>query len=179
MSRRVSLFIAASLDGYIARPDGGIDWLPSDPAEDFGISRFLAGVDTVVMGRKTYEQVLTFGPWPYVGKRCLVGTRQGHGRRTDQVEFVGPEIAAVLAQLKTEPGGTIWLVGGTEINAACLAAGLVDEIVLTLVPVMLGSGIPLFPANGRPAALALRASQAYPQGLVQLTYDVTPVVGRS
>ncbi len=171
--RHVVLYIAASLDGYIARKDGSIDWLPVPQAggEDYGYGSFLETVDILLMGRKTYDQVLTLGPWPYADRRCIVFSGTRAGQRDGRVEFLDCDIAACVRELKKKPGdGVIWLVGGAEIIAACLAGDVVDKIILTTVPVLLGEGIRLFPETNWATRLQLCDVRAYPDGLVQQTY---------
>lgn len=178
MTKKVSLYIAASLDGFIARPDGAVDWLPMPVigSEDYGYAAFLDATDTLVMGRKTYEQLPSFGPWPYGGRRCVVFSATRGGTRDEHAEFLDCDIAACVRELKKEPGaGVIWLVGGAEVIAACLAGGVVDEIILTTVPVLLGEGIRLFPETDWATRLSLRQVQAYSDGLVQHTYALAPV----
>jgi len=174
--RRVSLYIASSLDGYIARPDGAIDWLPPvTPAEDYGYAEFFARVDTVLLGRKTYELSLTFGGQPYEGRRCVVFTRTPLQWRDPHAEFVSDDVAEFVRTLRAEPGRDIWLVGGAEIVAACLAGGVVDEIILTVVPVLLGRGVPLFlPGAHGDLPLRLRGARSFATGLVQMTFVVAP-----
>jgi dihydrofolate reductase len=177
--KKVVLYVAASLDGYIARKDGTIDWLPLPVpgAEDYGYEAFLATVDTLLMGRKTYEQVLTLGPWPYAGRRCLVFSGTRGGQRDAHAEFVDCDIAACVRDLKATSGeGVIWLVGGAEIIAPCLAGEVVDEIILTTVPVLLGEGIRLFPETSWTTRLRVQDVRAYPDGLVQQTYVVSPMI---
>jgi dihydrofolate reductase len=119
--KKVTLYIAASLDGFIARTDGSLDWLPvpDEGEEDYGYEAFFKTVDTVVMGRKTYEQVPTLGPWPYEGRTCVVFSGTRGGQRDERVEFVDGDIAACVRELRAEPGeGVIWVVGGAEIVAA-------------------------------------------------------------
>ena len=159
MTKKVSLYVAASLDGFIARPDGAVDWLPVPVpgGEDYGYAAFLDTVDTLLIGRKTYDQLPTFGPWPYGGRRCIVFSATRGGTRDAHAEFLDCDIAACVRELKAGPGdGVIWLVGGAEIIAACLAGGVVDEIILTTVPVLLGEGIRLFP---RRTSLVLQTAE--------------------
>lgn len=174
--RKVSLYIAASLDGYIARKDGAIDWLPPITAEeDYGYGAFFARVDTVLLGRKTYELMLTLGGQPYEGRRCIVFTRTPLAWRDPHAEFVSDEAAGFVRALRSEPGRDIWLVGGGEMVGACLAGGVIDEIILTVVPVLLGEGLPLFPAQPcGDRKLRLRETRGFATGLAQLTYDVVP-----
>ncbi|MFA6961501.1 MAG: dihydrofolate reductase family protein [Opitutaceae bacterium] len=173
MAKKVTLYIATSLDGFIARPDGAVDWLPVPEAggEDYGYGELLETADTLLMGRKTYEQCLGFGPWPYGGRRCVVFSGTRGGQRDARAEFVDCDIAAFVRELNQEPGdAVIWLVGGAEIIAACLAGGVVDEIILTIVPVLLGEGIRLFPETNWSTRLRLAHAKVYADGLVQQTY---------
>lgn len=169
--RNVSLYVAASLDGCIARPDGAIDWLPQNP-EDYGYRSFIREVDTLLMGRKTYDQVQGFGAWPYEGIRSFVYSRTRAGQRDERAEFVDGDIATHVTSLKREAGRKIWLVGGAEIIAPCLAGDVVDEIILSIPPLLLGEGIPLFLPIARSTPLRLRELKRFDDGLVQLVYDV-------
>jgi dihydrofolate reductase len=176
--KKVTLYIAASLDGYIARKDGSIDWLPQpiEGGEDYGYGAFLQTVDTLLMGRKTYEQMLTLGPWTYGGKRCVVFSGSQPGKQDARAEWVDCDVAAFVRELKAEAGdGVIWLVGGAEIIAACLGGEVVDEIMLTTVPVLVGDGIRLFPETNWTTPLRLAESTSYADGLVQQTYALAPV----
>lgn len=175
--KNVTLYIAASLDGFIARADGSIDWLPVPDAGgvDYGYGAFLETVDTLVMGRKTYEQVLTLGPWPYADRRCVVFSGTRAGQRDERAEFIDCDIAACVRELREEAGdGVIWLVGGAEVIAGCLAGGVVDEIILTMVPVLLGEGVRLFPETTWMTRLRLAEVRSFADGLVQQRYEVVP-----
>jgi dihydrofolate reductase len=171
--RRVALYIAASLDGHIARRDGSVDWLPH-PAreEDYGYADFLRRVDTLVMGRKTYDQTRAFGAWPYGERHCVVFSRSRAGRRDRHAEFVDGDIARHVRYLRAQPGRNIWLVGGGEVLNPCLSGGVVDEIVLSIPPILLGDGLPLFLPRAVTTRLHLTDCHAYPDGLVQLSYEV-------
>ena len=165
--RKLMLFIATSLDGYIARPEGGIDWMFTD--HDYGYSAFFAGVDTVVMGRRTYDLALSFGAYPYAGTEGYVFSREQ--RPPDgNVAFVSEAPANFVDRLKRLEGKDIWLVGGSEIIAECLAHDLVDEMIISVHPLMLGGGIPLF-ANELPElSFALTGTEGFASGLVQSSY---------
>ncbi len=167
--RRVVLYIAASLDGFIARPDGAVDWLFTD--KDYGYEHFYAGIDTVMMGRKTWEQVLAFGPNPYADRACCVFARRPPAEPHPGVEFTAEEPARLVARLRERPGAHLWLAGGAELVASFRRADLVDEIVVSVHPLLLGNGIPLFPAGFGEQSLRLRQVREFSSGLVQLRYD--------
>jgi len=167
--RRVRLFIAASLDGYIAGPKGGIDWLFHD--QDYGYTDFLTSVDTVLMGRRSYEASLRLGEWP----RRLglwVFTRNPEAFDHPRFHFTDAKPAQVVARIRKARGKDLWLLGGGALVGAFLDAGLVDQIVIAIHPLVLGRGIPLFPEGTRRTALRLTGSRAYESGLVMLTYAV-------
>lgn len=171
--RRVSLYVAASVDGFIARRNGALDWLPlPTDKQDYGYGAFVRGIDTLVMGRRTYDAALRLGPWPYEERRVVVFSRRKAGRRDKRADFIDGDVAEELRRMKTEKGRGIWLVGGGEIVRPCLAGRVVDEIILTLPPVMIGEGIPLFLPQAVQTRLHLKECQSYPGGLVQLAYDV-------
>ncbi|MEZ4392809.1 MAG: dihydrofolate reductase family protein [Polyangiales bacterium] len=167
-----AVYIAASVDGFIARADGGLDWLPPpEGSEDYGYAAFMASVDALVMGRKTFETVLGFGEWPYE-KPVFVMSRAGVSipeRLAGRAEAVAGTPAEVLAALAARGLRRVYLDGGLTIHGF-LAAGLVDELVITRVPVLLGEGIPLF--HPRAGELKLRhvETRAFASGLVQSRY---------
>ena len=179
----VILYIASSLDGYIARPDGAVDWLDevpdqendiqgNGPVEDFGYAEFYARIGTVLMGRVTYEQLLTFGvDYPYPGTDGYVFSRTRAGEQDENVEFVdGADIPQFIAQLKEGSDRDIWLIGGGQLVRDFLHVDLVDQIVVTILPVILGQGIPLFPPPTPQVNLLLVENRSYSNGMVQLTY---------
>ncbi|WP_346291535.1 dihydrofolate reductase family protein [Sphaerothrix gracilis] len=136
------LYIATSLDGYIAKADGSIDWLPVPESEaDQGYAEFYASVDALVMGAATYEQVLGFGDWPYPGKPTYVLTQRDRTAPRADIRFC-QSMSALLAA--TEPYQRVWLVGGGWLASAFMQQNLVDEYVVTLVPRILGTGISLY-----------------------------------
>ena len=167
--RKVRLFIATSLDGHIARADGRIDWLFHDA--DYGYAAFYDSIDTVVMGRRTYDEVLGLGPYPYPDKAGYVFSHSRPARIAKHVEFVSGPPGKLVARLRETAGKDIWLAGGAGLAAAFLDDDLVDEIIVSVHPVVLGSGIPLFPRQGREVALTLRGVQSFASGLVQLRYE--------
>jgi dihydrofolate reductase len=166
--RKVVLFIATSLDAYIARPAGEIDWLFQD--QDYGYGKFYDGVEFIVMGRKTYETALAFEEWPHPGKQTFVFTRTGAAKGRPDVSFVGGDVSSLVSRLRPGDGGHIWLVGGSELIRAFLEADLLDELVVSIHPVLLGSGIPLVQGASLSRNFQLTSVQRYETGLVQLAY---------
>lgn len=168
--RLVRYNVAASLDGYIAGPDGNFDWIPMDPAVDF--AALFARVDTVLLGRRSFEVVVRGGsaPWApgtrvYVFSRTLPAEEHPGGTR------VRDEASSVVADLRAEDGeGEIWLFGGGELFRSLLAAGQVDRVEVTIVPILLGGGVPLLPPNSSRTELQLLGTQVYPSGMVTLSY---------
>jgi len=167
--RKVILFIASSLDSYIARPSGNVDWLFTD--QDYGYSEFYAGIDTVVMGRKTYEQVLTFGEYPYKGKKSYVFTRHPSCQSDNNAEFIATDVKNFVDDLRQVDGKNIWLVGGSLLIHDFISKNLVDELILSIHPIVLGEGIPLFSNQLTTTFLKLTGCQTYSSGLVQLSYN--------
>ncbi|HEX2686577.1 MAG TPA: dihydrofolate reductase family protein [Kofleriaceae bacterium] len=168
---RCSVFIATSADGYIARRDGAIDWLERVQGPDYGYAAFLASVDTLVMGRATYDTVLGFGDWPFAGKRVIVMTHRPAAPRRDET-FASATPIELLAQLGNAQ--RIYVDGGNVIRQF-LSAHLIDDVTLSIVPIVLGDGVRLFVGGEGEHALALESSQAWPTGLVQLRYRVSSV----
>jgi len=165
-----SVYIAASLDGFIARPDGGLDWLSAveRPGEDYGYKAFFDSVDVLVMGRKTYDVALGFNPWPYGKKRCIVVTHAPPAAKLGETFHSGP-LSSLMDQLSREGVRRIYVDGGALIRSF-LAEGLVDDVTLSVIPVLLGAGLPLF--GGAERRLTLVSSRPFPSGLVQLRYNV-------
>jgi dihydrofolate reductase len=179
-----SVFIATSLDGFIARNDGSLDWLPGadgQPADpdassdgDYGYAAFLASIDALLVGRATYDAVLGFGEWPYGTKPVVVLTTRDLVLPADPtavVSAISGDVADVARRLVDEGRPRVYLDGGRTIQQF-LAAGLVGRIVITRIPVLLGDGIPLF--GPLPADVVLRheATESFASGLVQSTYRI-------
>lgn len=179
--RHVRFNVAATPDGRIAGPAGEFDWIPHDPTVDFGA--LFAGVDTVLLGRRSWEVVRAMGgppPWP-AGVRVYVFSRTLGPDQCPGATLVGGDAAAAVAALRSEPGdGEIWLFGGGALFASLLAAGQVDRVEVTVAPVLLGDGVPLLPAGqaGR-AALELADTRTYPSGMVTLSYRVLGAAPRA
>lgn len=171
---RGAVYIATSLDGFIARADGGIDFLSrvEVAGEDYGYREFFASVDALVMGKRTYDTVIAFDPWPYAGKRMVVLTSQSGLASRHGEEFYAGELYALFERLGTDGVRRVYVDGGNVIGQA-LRAGLVDEVTVSVIPVLLGAGTPLAPALTSDVPLELTGHRAFPSGLVQLTYRTT------
>jgi dihydrofolate reductase len=169
-----SVFVGTSVDGFIARRNGDLDFLPADGGEPHGYDEFMASVDTIVIGRKTFETVLTFGEWPYGDKRVVVLSSHPVDLSTVRgavVEHMGGSPAEIVAKLAAGGARHLYVDGGVTIQRF-LRAGLIDRLVITRVPVLIGDGISLF--GSLPCDVRLRhvATRSYPSGLVQSEYDV-------
>ncbi len=165
--RRLKLYIAASLDGYIAGPNGEIDWLDVAGDLDYGYAEFYESIDTTLMGSSTYRVALSVPEFPYPDKTNYVFTRSAPPPDTEHVRFVSGDIAGFVRSLKEQTGGAIWLVGGGQINTIMLNAGLIDDLILTSFPVVLGDGIPLFAPGAAHAGFETTGCETYETGLVQ------------
>jgi dihydrofolate reductase len=169
---RVSVFLAVSLDGFIAREDGGIDWLTriEDPGgEDYGFAAFFNTVDAIIMGRNTYDLALTFDAWHYGDKRIIVLTHRPLSPKHNETAYAG-SLSDLIATMGREGVRRIYLDGGQTVREG-LAAGLVDDMTLTLIPTLLGRGIPLFGAEVPESMWKLAGSRSFANGLVQVRYE--------
>lgn len=169
---KVSIYIASSIDGYIARKDGNLDWLQYGHTgdEDYGFNKFINSIDTLILGRNTYQVVSSFDEWPYQGKRVIVLSHTLTHVREEAELFFG-QLNDLLSKLHSENVKHIWIDGGITASKF-LEAGLVDEITVSVIAMVLGSGIPLFSVMNREHSCRLVTFQAYPSGLVQLKYEV-------
>ena len=170
----VSVFIGTSVDGFIARPNGDLDFLPEGGGEPHGYNEFIASVDAVVLGRKSFEKVLTFKPWPYGDKRVVVLS----SRPVDLSAAVGGVVeqmsgtpTEIVSQLAARGFHNLYVDGGVTIQRF-LRAGLVQRLIITRVPVLIGDGIPLFSTLPRDIRLRHVATRHFPSGLVQSEYHV-------
>ncbi len=165
----VVYYVAASVDGYIATPDGAVDWLAPfhKDGEDHGYTTFLATLGGIVMGRRTYEQVRGFGPWPYTGLDCRVVTSRP---LPDAPDRVAP-VASPSEGVEDWADRRVWLMGGTTLLDGFRAAGLVREYRVFVMPVILGAGVPLF-RTGPATSLQLEHVGRLPSGVVEFRYRV-------
>ncbi len=179
MTARCSVFVGASLDGFIARPDGSIDWLQpaytgAPPDEDFGFAQFIGSVDALVMGRSTFEQVLTFDEWPYGATPVVVMSRTLSALPAGAPATVSLSREApvgLVARLSAEGARHLYIDGGRTIQSF-LAAGLIDELTITVLPILLGAGRTLFGPLPADVHLTHVGTQVYDCGFVQHRYRV-------
>ena len=180
---RVTIHMVASLDGFIARNDGSVDWLETsdefaggttlDPAF---VEAFLTSIDCYVMGARTYETALNFeakgAGWAYGDKPTFVLTHRTLQRTRDTVEFYAGDLTQFVNERLRPAFGSIWFVGGGALTTECLQLGLADEVRYSIVPTLIGEGIPFFCALGRDVPLHLAEVSAYKNGMVELRYEV-------
>jgi dihydrofolate reductase len=171
--RKVILYVAASVDGYLARQSGDISWLPVPAADqDYGYKDFYASIHTLLIGRKTYEQALTFDKFPYTDKETFVFASSDINQIAPTVRRVSEEAEKFVRTLKQNQGGAIWLVGGAQLIGSLLEGELVDEIYLFLIPTLLGDGIRLFSNTKHEHHLRFEGIRSYPDGVAELRYTV-------
>ena len=165
----ISVFIGTSLDGFIARPNGDFDFLPEGGGEPHGYEEFMAGIDALVLGRKTFEKVLTLGAWPYGDKRVVVLSSRSVdlsvARGAIVEQMCGPP-AEIVSKLGASGAHNLYVDGGITIQRF-LRAGLVQRLTITRVPVLIGDGIPLFGTLTVDLRLRHIATQHYSSGLVK------------
>jgi len=179
---KASIYIATTLDGFIARQNGALDWLPGSDGkmeagfenEDFGFNAFMDSVDVLVMGRNTYELVLSFGQWPYGNKRAIVLSSSLDKLADDVPSTVALKSCSpndLYVELQNSGAMHLYIDGGKTIQGF-LSAGLIDEIIITRVPILIGIGIPLFGALNKDKKLRHIETQTYNNGFVQSKYEV-------
>jgi dihydrofolate reductase len=168
----VIYYVAASVDGYIATPDSGIEWLApfEETDEDYGYAQFYESVEAVLLGRRTYETSLAFHEWPYPGKPCWVFSHGNIRSLSTDVTRTAQNPTEVMSEIETRGLRRAWLVGGGALAASFRSQGLITEYIVTIVPVILGAGVPLFADSGPLERLKLVEANSYPKGLVQLRY---------
>jgi dihydrofolate reductase len=187
---RVTIHMAASLDGFIARKDGGVDWL--ETSDEFAdgetmdpgfVEAFLKTIDCYVMGSRTYETALRFEDkglgWSYGDKPIFVLTSRNLPRTRDTVEFYSGDLTQFVNGRLRSTFRTIWFVGGGVVSGQCLRLGLADEVRYSILPILIGDGIPFFEKLDRDIALHLAEVKAYKNGIVELRYEVRGPRGKS
>jgi dihydrofolate reductase len=176
--RKVIAYLAVSADGYIARPDGDVEWLNRRPRRyDYGMKQFSASIDSIVLGRKTYEWAVNYfkkiGKPPQFSKEPhYVFSKTPPATALGGVEFVTSPVKTFMTKMRAQPGKHIWMMGGGGLIASFLDAGELDEFDLHVIPTLIGEGIPMIAPRHRDIALKLLASKKYPDGVVRLRYAV-------
>jgi dihydrofolate reductase len=172
---KISMYVAISLDGFIAKPDGNIDWLTEEATQaeledDADYKAFLGSVDALVMGGKTYRQVLTFRDWPYQGKKCVVISKTETASDLPGVVFTKATPEQIIGELRQEGHKHIWVMGGGEIHSLFLRAGLIDEMRIFVMPLVLGEGISLFAPPVPEVRWQLTSHKTWRSDIVELHY---------
>ena len=174
--RKIKLYIAVSLNGKIAGVDGSVEWLeniPNPEKTDYGYAGFYDTIDTTIQGYNTYNQIMGWGiEFPYKGKKNYVITRRQNVVNTENVEFITQYHAEFIKNLKEEDGRDIWLIGGSQVNTLVINAGLLDEIIIFVMPVIIPGGIELFDAFPKETKLELLGTKSYSSGVVEINYKV-------
>jgi len=171
-NRKLYLFIAMSLDGFIAKPDGNIDFLSAveKEGEDYGYSSFIQKVDTVILGRKTYEKILSMGMKNHYGDRLVYVLSHSTLEGSENIRYYQGTLPDLIAKIRSEPGKHIYCDGGAETIHQLLTEDLADEIIVSVIPVLLGDGIALFKGGLDEKLLSLQSVTSFEKGLVQLHY---------
>jgi dihydrofolate reductase len=172
--RKFIFYGAVSADGFIARPDGSVEWLDRPrPKGNYGWSAFYDSVDTCILGRHTYDLSVRFGrPEVCAGKKNYVFSRTLKKAASPKVIIVNEAVRGFAERLRAEKGKDIWLMGGGQLLAGFLDSGQVDEFIIHVIPRMIGEGIPLVAPRHRNLSLKLLASKTFPDGVVRLHYSV-------
>ena len=180
---RVTIHMAASLDGFIARRDGRVDWLQTSDTFEHGgtmspefVAAFLKTIDCYVMGSRTYETALDFEAkglgWSYGDKPTFVLTRRTLRKNRSTVEFYSGDLGRLVDERLKPQFRSIWFVGGGDVSASCLRLGLADEVRYSILPIVIGDGLSFFQGLASDVALHLREATAYKNGMVALRYEV-------
>lgn len=174
---QITLYIATSLDGFIARKNNSLDWLyelPVEEGQDHGYGDLIAQTDVVVLGRSTYEEILGFGvDWPYADQTTYVVTSQKEYKAsTENTKVLNSVDDESIDFLKSSSKKGIWLVGGGQLITEFVNQGAIDNFVLTMIPRILGDGIRLFPGNPKETKLELVSAESFNSGAVNLTYKL-------
>ena len=171
--KKIIAYLATSADGFIARPDGDVTWLDRPrPSDEYGMPAVLRSIDTVVMGRETYEAGQRLGGALVEGKRNIVLSRTlpSYGIPGATVEKAEP--LELANRLRDEKGKNVWLMGGANVFGSFLSAGALDELIIHVVPILIGTGMPLLDATPREVELKLRSTRRFADGVVRLHYDI-------
>lgn len=174
--KKIILYIAASIDGQIAEPDGGMEWLSEYPITEtmnYGYKEFMASIDTIIMGGGSWRELSNMDAMgSYADKKVYVVSHNDWDGK-ENVKFITGNIIETISKLRNEPGKDIWLFGGGELVSILLAANLVDEMQIAYIPVILGAGIPLFPNTPKESKWKLIGNTAYDSGVIKVDYQIT------
>src|SRR5262245_6617117 len=173
--RKIIVNLATSADGFVARPDGNLDWLTERPAPKgfYGIPEFERSIDARILGRKTFDQSLKLGArFSARAMHYVFSRRPPPPSVPPGVQFVTESIGSFVERLRGQAGKNVWMMGGGEIIASFLDEGAIDEFIISVVPIFIGEGIPLLAPKYRKLALRLLGAQPFPDGVVQLHYEV-------
>lgn len=170
----VILYIATSVDGYIARPDGAVDWLSvsEQAGEDYGYAEFYDSVDALIMGRNTYEFCTAVEEWPYPGKPSFVFTGRSLPTQRSDVAVLTGDVRQGLRAIADQGYRTLWLVGGGQLIQAFCQHNLIDEFMIFQIPILIGTGISLFQEFPHDIPLKLISTTSYPSGVVRMNYEI-------
>lgn len=172
--KKIILYIAASIDGYIAEPDGSMEWLSEFPVTEEmsrGHKDFMASIDTILMGGRSWREMENMDAMgEYAEKTVYVVSRHDWGEKGN-VKFITENLVEYIITLRDEPGGNIWLFGGGELISMLLAANLIDEMRITHIPVVLGKGIPLFPEQPRESKWLISYNKVYANSTLTTIYQ--------
>lgn len=178
-TRKVIAYLAASADGYIARPDGDVEWLNRRPHKyDYGMKQFYSSIDTILLGRKTYDWAVNYyrniGKPPQFDSKVphIVFSRKRPRNPAPGVEFVTTPVKTFMRKLRATPGKHVWMMGGGGLIASFLDAGELDEFDIHVIPTLIGKGIPIIAPRHRDIEMKLLAAKKYPDGVVRLRYAV-------
>ena len=176
-ARKIIVYIATSVDGYIARLDGSVDWLDRPrPPGNYGMNAFLRSIDTILWGKRTYDQAIVWFKGKHLGfgpkTKNFVFAHHPPASAPAGVEFVNEPVDAFARRLRAQPGKDIWMMGGGQIIASFLDAGQIDEFRIHVIPVFIGEGIPLLQPRHRWVQLKLQAVKRFPDGVVKLVYNI-------
>lgn len=172
MERKVIVFIATSIDGFIAAENDNLDFLSivEQEGEDYGYSEFHNSIDTVIMGRKTYDKVLSFNvPFPHSSKQCYILTNN-KALESQLVQYYSEDVETLIAQLKKQSGKNIFIDGGAQIVQLLLQKQLIDELIISVIPTIIGNGVKLFGSTTPQQLFTLVQAKSFTKGLVQLHY---------
>lgn len=171
--KKIIAYLATSADGFIARPDGDVSWLDRPrPPDEYGLPAFLRSIDTVIMGRGTFEEGQKIGGTLVEGKRNIVLSRSMPSYSIPGATVENTPPLELANRLREEKGSNVWLMGGADVFSSFISAGALDELIIHIVPVLIGAGMPLLDATPRQVELKLRSTRRFADGVVRVHYDI-------